>query len=74
MKTFDIMCKCNCCGMLFDEEDRSVYREDYGEYFSCCPHCGGDYDEVFVCCDCGAELVYDYDGAEWVCPDCKEVR
>ena len=68
------MCKCNCCGGFFDVEDRSVYREDYGEYFSCCPNCGGDYGEVYVCDSCGAELVFDDDIAEYVCSQCGEVK
>lgn len=40
--------KCNCCGEVFDEP--RVYKEyhgfdDFSETWSCCPYCGGDYDD-----------------------------
>lgn len=41
--------KCNNCGEVFDEPE--VYYEQHGftdgryERVSCCPYCGGDYDE-----------------------------
>ena len=41
--------KCNNCGEIFDEP--RVYVETHGftdglyEAMSCCPCCGGDYDE-----------------------------
>ena len=44
------MYKCNNCGEIFDEPHE--YYETHGfkdgmyEHMSCCPYCGGDYDEV----------------------------
>ena len=41
--------KCRCCGEIFDEPH--VYYESHGftdglyERQSCCPCCGGDYEE-----------------------------
>lgn len=41
--------KCRCCGEVFDEP--RVYVETHGftdglyETWSCCPYCGGDYED-----------------------------
>ena len=52
-------CKCTDCGYVFDFEDRTVVKESHGfndgfyETFSCCPNCGGDFEDAADCCDCG---------------------
>ena len=52
-------CKCTSCGYVFDYEDRTVVKESHGfddgfyETFSCCPNCGGDFEDAVDCCECG---------------------
>ena len=52
-------CKCTDCGYVFDYEDRIVAKESHGfndgfyETFSCCPNCGGDFEDAADCCECG---------------------
>lgn len=52
-------CKCTDCGYVFDYEDRTVVKESHGfndgfyETFSCCPSCGGDFEDAVDCCECG---------------------
>ena len=52
-------CKCTDCGYVFDYEDRTVVKESHGfndgfyETFSCCPNCGGDFEDAVDCCECG---------------------
>lgn len=52
-------CKCTDCGYVFDYEDRTVVRESHGfddgfyETFSCCPNCGGDFEDAIECHECG---------------------
>lgn len=52
-------CKCTDCGYEFDYEDRTVVKESHGfddgfyETFSCCPNCGGDFEDAADCCECG---------------------
>ena len=52
-------CKCTDCGYVFDYEDRTVVNESHGfndgfyETFSCCPNCGGDFEDAADCCECG---------------------
>ena len=52
-------CKCTSCGYVFDYEDRTVVNESHGfndgfcETFSCCPNCGGDFEDAADCCECG---------------------
>ena len=52
-------CKCADCGYVFDYEDRTVVKESHGfddgfyETFSCCPNCGGDFEDAADCCECG---------------------
>ena len=44
---------------MFDFEDRTVVKESHGfndgfyETFSCCPNCGGDFEDAVDCCECG---------------------
>lgn len=68
-------CKCSDCGYVFDYDDRTVVNEKHGfddgfyETFSCCPNCGGDFDDAADCCECGETFAEDelYDG--W-CESC----
>lgn len=68
-------CKCTDCGYVFDYEDRTVVKESHGfndgfyETFSCCPSCGGDFEDAVDCCECGETFTEDelYDG--W-CEQC----
>ena len=52
-------CKCTDCGYVFDYEDRTVVKESRGfddgfyETFSCCPNCGGDFEDAIECHECG---------------------
>ena len=52
-------CKCTSCGYVFEYEDRTVVKESHGfddgfcETFSCCPNCGGDFEDAADCCECG---------------------
>ena len=56
------MYKCSNCGEIF-EEPNSI-KEDWGETFSVCPYCNGDYDEVKQCDHCDEWHTEDelYDG------------
>jgi hypothetical protein len=44
---------------VFDYEDRTVVKESHGfndgfyETFSCCPNCGGDFEDAIECHECG---------------------
>ena len=63
-------CKCTFCGCVFDYEDSTIYRENHGlgdgfyETFSCCPNCGGDFEDAVDCCECGEAFTEDelYEG------------
>ena len=52
-------CKCTSCSYVFDFEDRTVVKESHGfndgfyETFSCCPNCGGDFEDAIECHECG---------------------
>ena len=52
-------CKCTDCGYVFDFDDRTVVKENHGfddgfyETFSCCPNCGGDFEDAVECHECG---------------------
>ena len=52
-------CKCKDCRYEFDFDDRTVVKESHGfddgfyETFSCCPNCGGDFEDAADCCECG---------------------
>ena len=63
-------CKCTDCGYVFDCEDRTLVKESHGfddgfyETFSCCPNCGGDFEDAADCCECGEAFTEDelYEG------------
>ena len=63
-------CKCTDCGYVFDFEDRTVVKEGHGfddgfyETFSCCPNCGGDFEDAVDCFECGETFTENelYDG------------
>ena len=63
-------CKCTSCNYVFDFEDRTVVKENHGfddgfyETFSCCPNCGGDFEDAADCCECGEAFTENelYDG------------
>ena len=63
-------CKCTDCGYVLDYEDRTVVNESHGfddffcETFSCCPNCGGDFEDAVDCCECGETFTENelYDG------------
>ena len=52
-------CICTDCGYVFDYEDCTVVKEHHGfddgfyETFSCCPNCGGDFEDAVECHECG---------------------
>lgn len=62
--------KCLDCGYEFDYEDRKVvYERDpidgrFYEDFSCCPNCGGNFEDAADCCECGETFTENelYDG------------
>lgn len=64
------MYKCCNCGNLFEEGEQAVHTETHGfndgyvENFYTCPVCGGDYEEVHQCKECGNWHTEDelYDG------------
>ena len=69
-------CKCTDCGYVFDFEDRTVVREShgfedgFGEVFSCCPNCGGDFEDAVECHECGEAFTEDeIYGDKW-CEKC----
>ena len=55
---------------MFDYEDCTVVKESHGfddglyETFSCCPNCGGDFEDAADCCECGETFTENelYDG------------
>ena len=69
-------CKCTSCGYVFDYEDRTVVKESHGfndgfyETFSCCPNCGGDFEDAVECHECGEAFTDDeIYGDKW-CEKC----
>ena len=69
-------CKCTNCGYVFDYEDRTVVKESHGfndgfyETFSCCPNCGGDFEDAVECHECGEAFTEDeIYGDKW-CEKC----
>ena len=69
-------CKCTDCGYVFDYEDRTVVKESHGfddgfyETFSCCPNCGGDFEDAIECHECGESFTEDeIYGDKW-CEKC----
>lgn len=73
---------CTDCGRTFDEpheyEERHGFTHGPYEKLSCCPYCGGGYEEAVECHDCGepipkSEAVLaeeDY----YLCENCAEER
>ena len=69
-------CKCTSCNYVFDYEDRTVVKESHGfndgfyETFSCCPNCGGDFEDAVECHECGEAFTEDeIYGDKW-CEKC----
>ena len=69
-------CKCVDCGYVFDYDDRTVVKESHGfddgfyETFSCCPNCGGDFEDAVECHECGEAFTEDeIYGDKW-CEKC----
>ena len=69
-------CKCTSCGYVFDFEDRTVVKESNGfndgfyETFSCCPNCGGDFEDAVECHECDEAFTEDeIYGGKW-CEKC----
>jgi hypothetical protein len=61
---------------VFDYEDRTVVKESHGfddgfyETFSCCPNCGGDFEDAIECHECGEAFTEDeIYGDKW-CENC----
>ena len=74
-----MMFKCLDCGNLFEEGEEAVFYEDRGEYWGVpctermtgCPLCKGDYDELFMCKDCG-DWHYEDELTDGLCENCRE--
>ena len=68
-------CKCTSCGYVFDYDDRTVVEESHGfddgfhETFSCCPNCGGDFEDAVECHECGEAFTEDEIYGGW-CEKC----
>lgn len=69
-------CKCKDCGYVFNFEDRTIVKESHGfddgfcETFSCCPNCGGDFEDAIECHECGEAFAEDeIYGDKW-CEKC----
>lgn len=68
-------CKCTSCNYVFDFDDRTVVKESHGfddgfyETFSCCPNCGGDFEDAVDCCECGEAFTEDELYSGW-CEKC----
>ena len=69
-------CKCTDCGYVFDYDERTAVKESHGfddgfyETFSCCPNCGGDFEDAVDCCECGEAFTEDeIYGDKW-CEKC----
>ena len=68
-------CICTDCGYVFDYEDRTVVKENHGfddgfyETFSCCPNCGGDFEDAVDCCECGETFTENELYSDW-CEKC----
>jgi hypothetical protein len=61
---------------VFDYEDRTVIKESHGfddgfyETFSCCPNCGGNFEDAIECHECGEAFTEDeIYGDKW-CEKC----
>lgn len=64
-KKLEKMYKCMECGAEFREakQFKETIGEHYGreveEYGSCCPICGGDFEESALCIGCGQYYIQD---------------
>ena len=71
------MFKCYDCEATFSEP--RIYTEKMGEHFgvpayasfSCCPECGGNFDEAVQCKECN-EWFFDDELTDGVCDECIE--
>ena len=69
-------CKCTDCGYVFDYEDRTVVKESHGfndgfyETFSCCPNCGGDFEDAVECHECGETFTENEIYGDKLCEKC----
>jgi hypothetical protein len=60
---------------VFDYDDRTVVKESHGfddgfyETFSCCPNCGGDFEDATDCCECGEAFTENELYSGW-CEEC----
>lgn len=61
--------KCIKCGHIFEAGEQATWKEDYGEEWSGCPLCLGEYEETSRCYCCGSDQFEDelYWG---LCLDC----
>lgn len=68
---------CRDCGTIFEEPKH--YSETHGldnppyEEYSGCPECGGDYNETYMCSECGQYIFGDFvelKNGECYCSDC----
>jgi hypothetical protein len=67
---------CTDCGHVFEEPEVYAERHPYGdtyaeETFSCCPNCGGGYDEAVRCSHCDTYIA-ESDMYDDVCEKCKK--
>lgn len=70
------MYKCVDCGHLFEDGEQKTYKENIGEchgspsyvYFSVCPICDGEYEEINPCTVCGS---YEHSASRLLCEDCE---
>lgn len=73
------MFKCYDCEATFSEP--RIYTEKMGEHFgfpayesfSCCPECGGSFDEATQCKICG-EYFFDDELDDGICEECLEEK
>lgn len=63
------MYKCIECGHLFEEGEESKWTEPYGENFSGCPLCKGNYERTEPCLICGTEC-FETDITSGLCEHC----
>lgn len=61
--------KCIKCGHIFEAGEQFEWTEDYGEKWSGCPVCHGEYEETRQCECCGSEQFED-DLFWGLCLDC----
>ncbi len=68
------MYKCLECGHIFEtpHEYKERHGLEYGfERMTCCPNCGGGYEEAALCEGCD-ELFAESELEYGLCPDCRE--